>query len=280
MKHLKLFGNASELKAYVDGSDYLEPFVGTDSQGGGVVRYNRVAENIIRLFVDGAENITILKGEYEKINYDAPKFVVLHPGWNNLDMNGELKDGFVISDGDDSQKLARIKQIDFSKFTGKRLGSFMFSKTGVEELILPDTIEEIGEGCFYGNLLLKKIILPKKIKKIPALLFNSCMSLKEVNLHEGILSIGQSSFTSVSIKTFIIPSTVKKIEDSFYMYLSNGDVIENGSVRFQSITPPEFTNHIFDEIDRIEVPMSAVETYKNLNIPGWKEKFGDKIVGY
>lgn len=35
MKHLKLFGNASELKAYVDGSDYLEPFVGTDSQGGG-----------------------------------------------------------------------------------------------------------------------------------------------------------------------------------------------------------------------------------------------------
>lgn len=232
------------------------------------------------MFVDGAENITILKGEYEKINYDAPKFVVLHPGWNNLDMNGELKDGFVISDGDDSQKLARIKQIDFSKFTGKRLGSFMISKTGVEELILPDTIEEIGEGCFYGNLLLKKIILPKKIKKIPALLFNSCMSLKEVNLHEGILSIGQSSFTSVSIKTFIIPSTVKKIEDSFYMYLSNGDVIENGSVRFQSITPPEFTNHIFDEIDRIEVPMSAVETYKNLNIPGWKEKFGDKIVGY
>jgi hypothetical protein len=64
------------------------------------------------------------------------------------------------------------------------------------------------------------------------------------------------------------------------MYLSNGDVIENGSVRFQSITPPEFTNKIFDEIDRIEVPMSAVETYKNLNIPGWKEKFGDKIVGY
>lgn len=34
MKHLKLFGNASELQAYVEGTEYVEPFVGTDSQGG------------------------------------------------------------------------------------------------------------------------------------------------------------------------------------------------------------------------------------------------------
>lgn len=35
MRHLKLFGNANELQTYVDGAEYLEPFVGTDSQGGG-----------------------------------------------------------------------------------------------------------------------------------------------------------------------------------------------------------------------------------------------------
>lgn len=35
MKHLKLFDNANELQTYVDGTEYLEPFVGTDSQGGG-----------------------------------------------------------------------------------------------------------------------------------------------------------------------------------------------------------------------------------------------------
>ena len=231
------------------------------------------------MFVDGAENITILKGEYEKINYDAPKFVVLHPGWNNLDMNGELKDGFVISEGDDSQKLARIKQIDFSKFTGKRLGTFMISKTGVEELILPDTIEEIGEGCFYGNLLLKKIILPKKIKKIPALSFNSCMSLTEINLPEGIVEIGNSAFNTTHIENLVIPSTVKKIGDEFYSFYSEEEE-KNGSVRFQSLTPPEFTFYIFNQIDKIEVPMAAVETYKNINIQFWKEKFGDKIVGY
>lgn len=35
MKHLKIFGTSDELQTYVNGSDYLEPFVGTDSQGGG-----------------------------------------------------------------------------------------------------------------------------------------------------------------------------------------------------------------------------------------------------
>ena len=35
MKHLKLFGTSDELHTYVNESDYLEPFVGTDSQGGG-----------------------------------------------------------------------------------------------------------------------------------------------------------------------------------------------------------------------------------------------------
>lgn len=35
MKHLKLFENLNALEAYRNGTDYLEPFVGTDSQWGG-----------------------------------------------------------------------------------------------------------------------------------------------------------------------------------------------------------------------------------------------------
>lgn len=280
MKHLKLFDTLNDIELYRNGSDYLEPFVGTDSQGGGKVRYNRVAENIIRLFVEGDENVRIVKGNYETINFDSPEFFVLHPGWNNLDMNGEFKDGFIITEIDTVEEIQRIKQVDFSKFTGRQLGAFMFSQTGVKEIILPDTIEEIGEGCFYGCLFLKKVILPKKIKIIPSSLFYNCASLEEVHLHEGIVEIGESAFKITHIENLVIPSTVKKIGDDFYLYLNNENNIKKGSVRFQSLTPPEFTFYIFDQIDRIEVPMSAVETYKNINIQFWKEKFGDKIVGY
>lgn len=37
MKHLKLFDTLNDIELYRNGSDYLEPFVGTDSQGGGVM---------------------------------------------------------------------------------------------------------------------------------------------------------------------------------------------------------------------------------------------------
>lgn len=49
MKHLKIFGTSDELQTYMNGSDYLEPFVGTATQKS-VVKYNRVSQNIIRLF--------------------------------------------------------------------------------------------------------------------------------------------------------------------------------------------------------------------------------------
>ena len=232
------------------------------------------------MFVEGDENVRILKGKYETINYDSPELFVLHPGWNNLDMNGEFKDGFIITAIDTEEEIQRIKQVDFSKFTGRQLGACMFSQTGVKEIILPDTIEEIGQECFYGCIFLKKVILPKKIKIIPLGLFQTCPSLTEINLPEGIVEIGNSAFFTTHIENLVIPSTVKKIEDEFYLYLNNENNIKKGSVRFQSLTPPEFTFYIFDQIDRIEVPMAAVEAYKNLNIPGWKENFGDKIVGY
>lgn len=232
------------------------------------------------MFVEGDENVRIVKGNYETINFASPELFVLHPGWNNLDMNGEFKDGFIITEIDTVEEIQRIKQVDFSKFTGRQLGAFMFSQTGVKEIILPDTIEEIGQECFYGCIFLKKVILPKKIKIIPLGLFQNCPSLTEINLPEGIVEIGNSAFYTTHIENLVIPSTVKKIEDEFYLYLNIENNIKKGSVRFQSLTPPEFTFYIFNYIDRIEVPMAAVEAYKNLNIPGWKENFGDKIVGY
>lgn len=52
------------------------------------------------------------------------------------------------------------------------------------------------------------------------------------------------------------------------------------TVRFQSSEPPIMSDRVFVNVGRIEVPMAAVETYKNIDVPGWKDKYGDKIVGY
>lgn len=275
MKHLKLFGNASELKAYVDGSDYLEPFVGTDSQGGGVVRYNRVAENIIRLFVDGSEDVMINKGNIEE---GSSEIASLHPGWNILDMNGEFKEGFA-NIQEQSNQRQNITNVDFTKFTGKTLNTYMFYGTGLKEIIMSDTIEEIKEGCFTMCLHINKIKFSKNIKKIGPSAFNACYSLENINLPEGLEELEVSAFNSVLCTKLTLPSTIKKLGDFCYMPY-NGTEHINGTVRFQSLEPPVMSDDVFAKVNRIEVPMAAVETYKNIDIPGWKENFGDKIVGY
>ena len=229
------------------------------------------------MFVDGSETVKIIKGEFNPFSSD---YFILHNGWNDLDMNGEFKEGITINETIGSQNTQKITQIDFSKFTGIDLSSCSFNNTGVQEIILPNTIEKIRDNGFYQNFMLKKVILSKNIKYIPLEEFFDCHNLSEISLHEGIVEIGRSAFRNTHIEKLIIPSTVKNIGNFVYSFYSEGEDRKNGSVRFQSSTPPEFTFYIFDQIDRIEVPMEAVETYKNINIPGWKEKFGDKIVGY
>lgn len=243
---------------------------------GGGVKYNRVVENIIRLFVEGSEDVHILKGNLDIIDFSSPDLLFLHPGWNTLDMNGDLKDGFFIGNFDSVEKMQKITQVDFYKFNGRKLYTGMFSYAGFKEIILPDTIEDIENACFTSDTLLTNIILPKNIKTISDSLLDNCKSLKEITIPEGVLEIGNYSFGRTNIEKIVIPHSVKKIGYNFYS-LDNG---KNGSVRFQSLIPPEFELDTFERIDRIEVPMAAVETYKNIDIPGWKENVGDKIVGY
>lgn len=227
------------------------------------------------MFVDGSEDVSINKGNIEE---GSSEIVSLHPGWNVLDMNGEFKDGFANMVGE-SNPRTNITAVDFTKFTGKTLNVYMLYGSGLKEVIMSDTIEEIKEGCFTMCTHIDKIKFSKNIKKIGPSAFNACYRLENINLPEGLEELEAGAFNSVLCKHIVLPSTIKKLGDSCYMPYNSENRV-NGIVRFQSLNPPVMSENVFDNIDRIEVPMTAIETYKNIDIPGWKEKFGDKIVGY
>ena len=270
MKHLKLFGNANELQTYVEGTEYVEPFVGTDSQGGGGVKYNRVAKNIIRLFVDGSENAMIYKNNLEE------EVVSLHPGWNDLDMNGEFKEGF---HGLVGPLAPLITEVDLSHYTGTNFT--MYTNTDkAKKYVLPDTVNEIPENCFVSNTSLVEVILGKNTKIIGTSAFYNCQNLYKCVLPEGLTEIQDEAFVDTSIERLILPKSIEKLgKDVCSVYVRSLYEIPP-TVRFQGLEPPVLTIETFRDGTRLEVPMAAVETYKNIDIPGWKEKFGDKIVGY
>ena len=272
MKHLKLFGNANELQTYVNGSDYLEPFVGTDSQGGGV-KYNRVVENIIRVFVEQSDLVISKFLDNDLSNYED---VELKEGWNTLDMTNDFKYGFGNIVG---TSLNYLTEVDFSHYIGTKLYMYMFFQTGLKKVILSDSIKEIQEGCFVNNNNLQEVILNKNIAIIGNSAFNNCRKLTKCILPEGLKELQDGSFLVVGLEKLILPESIEKLGENVYSCYNDDNTV-SGTVRFHSLEPPIMSKYSFNEHITLEVPMAAVETYKNVDIPGWKEKFGDKIVGY
>ncbi len=64
----------------------------------------------------------------------------------------------------------------------------------VTELNIPEGVEEIPNGCFYGLVDATSINLPNSLKKIGAEAFRSCNKVKEIRIPDNVSFIGQGAF--------------------------------------------------------------------------------------
>ena len=80
----------------------------------------------------------------------------------------------------------------------------------VEEICFPDNVEVIDDDLFSSHLFLRKVKLPKNLKKLGNSAFDRC-SLEELDLPEGLKEIGDFCFGSNYFKTVNIPSGVDRI---------------------------------------------------------------------
>lgn len=85
------------------------------------------------------------------------------------------------------------------------LGEYVFADTGINDIAMPDTVNTVGEGCFYNCIYLKSVKLSKRISSIPKNCFFKCLRLNEVCLGENVRFIYDDAFahcfTLHSIKT-------------------------------------------------------------------------------
>lgn len=64
----------------------------------------------------------------------------------------------------------------------------------LQEVILPESIINVGEGAFRNRKNLKKIILPEGIKVLPKELFDGCYSLESIYIPKIVDDISQTAF--------------------------------------------------------------------------------------
>ena len=103
-----------------------------------------------------------------------------------------------------------LKEVVF-RGNWKTIPSSLFSGTGIEKLVIPEGVTEIGAGAFSGSSL-KEVVLPRTLTKIGDSAFSGTQ-LTRLTLPEGITEIGFSAFSGSSLKEVVLPRTLTKIGD-------------------------------------------------------------------
>lgn len=178
-----------------------------------------------------------------------------------------------------------------------------FYQSNITSVHLPVSLREIGEEAFYGNPLLSNVHIPENVSRIGAKSFyNSgierikvsnqvkkiehgtfaiCRNLKNVELPEGLESLGIDAFGECIELQFIeLPSTLKNIDRGVFWRCTNLQKIEIpagvesigeyvffhcDSLKdvYNYAVEPQPLSVIFNRKDiRVHVPQASVERYR------------------
>lgn len=178
-----------------------------------------------------------------------------------------------------------------------------FYQSNITSVHLPVSLREIGEEAFYGNPLLSNVHIPEnvsrigaksfyksgierikvsnQVKKIEHGTFAICRNLKNVELPEGLESLGIDAFGECIELQFIeLPSTLKNIDRGVFWRCTNLQKIEIpagvesigeyvffhcDSLKdvYNYAVEPQPLSVIFNRKDiRVHVPQASVEKYR------------------
>lgn len=85
------------------------------------------------------------------------------------------------------QNCYSIQKVDMSKtFIKKIENETFFGCSGITELVLPNTIEEIGTMSFFSCNGITELALPNSIKEIGVMAFFSCINIISLHLNKSI----------------------------------------------------------------------------------------------
>jgi hypothetical protein len=107
---------------------------------------------------------------------------------------------------------------------------FAVMENTIEEIVLPDSVESIGDSAFNSCTKLKKIKLPYSLKKLGNFVFTNCPSLTSITSASSNFKVKSgviyNKYTTTllyapAISQVTIPSTVKKIAQYSFYYNQN-----------------------------------------------------------
>ncbi|MDE7076281.1 MAG: leucine-rich repeat domain-containing protein, partial [Clostridia bacterium] len=144
----------------------------------------------------------------EKVYYNAANCVDLADWGADVFMNSGKEKGLTVTIGKDVEHVPAnlfnfkssssindcfVKKLTFEAGSVCRsIGRRAFWFANITELVLPDSIEIIGDGAFRGCEILKKVTLGNNVNEIGKQAFHYCNNLAEINIPDSITKLGST----------------------------------------------------------------------------------------
>lgn len=125
------------------------------------------------------------------------------------------------------EKCISVQTINLPKNL-KEIGEYAFAGCGLTNLVIPNNVTQIGEGCFQVCNRLESVKISDGLLNMPDGMFSGCQRLSKIELPDSIRKIGNDVFDGCGITSIELPS---KLE-----YVGYG-VFQN-CLSLQSITLP------------------------------------------
>lgn len=149
----------------------------------------------------------ILKGnDAQIINYTGNSAEVNIP--ETIDGHKVIKVGYDLASVESYYSSKDYDDEDDYDSYDSKLGKFGFAKKNVVSVTMPDTVKELGYGCFYKCEKLKNITLSKNLTFIPQSAFSGCESLASIKLPDSVKEICDASFNKTNIKSLKLPKNL------------------------------------------------------------------------
>ena len=88
---------------------------------------------------------------------------------------------------------------------------------GHTEIVIPETVEEIGPTAFKGLAELESVTIPSSVTNITSGAFEDCTGLSSVTMNDGLLSMGMGVFDGcTSLTQVTIPDSVTSLESGMF----------------------------------------------------------------
>ena len=142
------------------------------------------------------------------------KYIGDYAFWGATYLGAEVNFNTIVQGENGNEIIKTTKRFYLTLNDGiEYIGSRAFFKTGIIDLVIPDSVKQIGIRAFYGCDDLKTVKIGHGLTKIPDYAFYDCVSLEEVYMEPGTIEIGEFAFQNCKALTEIKLSETLSIID-------------------------------------------------------------------